>query len=69
MMPDIITGSVIDILSCIAEIAILLWFFSRKNERRDIGDDPVRKVIGFLPLLVLLGIYDTSQCCGQRFFA
>lgn len=59
MMPDIITGSVIDILSCIAEIAILLWFFSRKNERRDIGDDPVRKVIGFLPLLVLLGIYMT----------
>ena len=69
MMPDIITGSVIDILSCIAEIAILLWFFSRKNERRDIGDDPVRKVIGFLPLLVLLGIYMTPLNAAVSVFS
>ena len=68
-MADIITGSVIDILSCIAEIAILLWFFSRKNERRDIGDDPVRKVIGFLPLLVLLGIYMTPLNAAVSVFS
>ncbi|MBP3898868.1 MAG: GHKL domain-containing protein [Mogibacterium sp.] len=68
-MADIITGSVIDILSCTAEIAILLWFFSRKNERRDIGDDPVRKVIGFLPLLVLLGIYMTPLNAAVSVFS
>ncbi|MBR2540827.1 MAG: GHKL domain-containing protein [Mogibacterium sp.] len=64
-----ITGSLIDIISFAVEVVILLWFFSLKHERREVTESPVRRAIGFLPLIALLGIYMTPLNAAVSVFS
>ncbi|MBR7088510.1 MAG: hypothetical protein IKI38_04055, partial [Mogibacterium sp.] len=58
-MKEVITGSLIDIISFAVEVAILLWFFKPKTNKREIQEWNVKRLAGMLPLVILLGIYMT----------
>lgn len=69
MTNRIVTGSLLDIVSCAVEIAIMVWFFALKPDRREVRDNPARKIAGFLPLIGLLFIYMTPLNAAVSVFS
>ena len=59
MESNIITGSLIDVLSWAAEVVILIWFFGKMHDKAETHDSRMAGFAGMLPLVVLLGIYMT----------
>lgn len=69
MAGKIVTGTFIDVISCAVEICILVWFFASRPDRREARDNPLRKVLGFLPLAALLTIYMTPLNAAVSVFS
>ena len=69
MADKIVSGSIIDVISCAVEIAILLWFFSSRPDRKESRESPWRKAAGFLPLTALLLIYMTPLNAAVSVFS
>lgn len=69
MADKIVTGSIIDVISCAVEISILLWFFASRPDRKEARENAVRKAAGFLPLAVLLTIYMTPLNAAVSVFS
>ena len=69
MTNRVVTGSIIDVISCGVEIAILLWFFDLKADRRQVRDSLPRKMLGLLPLAALLTIYMTPLNAAVSVFS
>jgi hypothetical protein len=65
---SIVTGSLIDIVSWAVEVAVLMWFFGRLHEKTDRDSIPAR-LIGMLPLAVLLFIYMTPLNAAVSVFS
>lgn len=59
MKGEIITGSLLDVLSFVIEIAIMLWFYSDMPNRGELYEKKRHKYVSWFPLLLLLGIYMT----------
>lgn len=68
-MKEVITGSLIDIISFAVEVAILLWFFKPKTNKREIQEWNVKRLAGMLPLVILLGIYMTPLNAAVSVFS
>lgn len=69
MAGKIVTGSFIDVISCVVEICILVWFFASRPDRREARDNSLRKALGFLPLAALLTIYMTPLNAAVSVFS
>ena len=69
MTNRVVTGSIIDVISCGAEIAVLLWFFDLKADRREVRDSLARRALGLLPLAALLTIYMTPLNAAVSVFS
>lgn len=69
MFKDFITGSLIDIISWAVEVAVLLWFFSTMQNRREAHEGLNGRITGKLPLVVLLGIYMTPLNAAVSVFS
>ena len=69
MADKIVTGSILDVISCAVEIAILLWFFASRPDRKEAREYPLRKAAGFLPLAALLTIYMTPLNAAVSVFS
>ena len=69
MADKIVTGSIIDVISCAVEIAILLCFFASRPDRKEVRENPMRRAAGFLPLVALLTIYMTPLNAAVSVFS
>lgn len=69
MKESFITGSLIDVLSYLAEIAVLCWFFSPIHEKKDAGNNKLVRAAGYIPLLFLLVLYLTPLNAAVSVFS
>ena len=69
MADKIVTGSIIDVISCAVEIAILLCFFASRPDRKEVRANPMRRAAGILPLAALLTIYMTPLNAAVSVFS
>ncbi len=69
MDKGLITGSLIDIVSWVVEIAILLWFFSDFHNKAEKQDSAPSRLAGMFPLAFLLLIYMTPLNAAVSVFS
>ncbi len=69
MREGMISGSLIDVLSYLAEMAVLCWFFSELPEKKETVRNKLNRAACYIPLLFMLVLYLTPLNAAVSVFS